>query len=124
MANLDKNKAATWITAHANASSHGKCATYVRQALEAGGLSTAGHPVDAKNYGPFLQMQGFSKVGMQGYFPQKGDVVVIQNHPGGSPSGDIAFYTGTQWVSDYRQSDIMPGSFYRRDNPPMQVYRP
>ena len=82
MANLDKNKAATWITAHANASSHGKCATYVRQALEAGELSTAGHPVDAKNYGPFLQMQGFSKVSMQGYFPQKGDVVVIQNHPG------------------------------------------
>lgn len=124
MANLDKNKAATWIMAHAYGSSHGKCASYVRQALEAGGLSTAGHPVDAKNYGPFLLMHAFHKVSMQGYFPQKGDVVVIQNHPGGTPSGHIAFYTGTQWVSDYRQTDIMPGSFYRRDSPPMQVYRP
>lgn len=124
MANLNKDKAASWITAHASSSSMGICATRVRQALEAGGLSTAGHPVEAKNYGPFLLMSGFSKVSKQGYFPQKGDIVVIQNHPGGSAAGHIAFYTGTQWVSDFRQPDIMPGSAYRRDNPPMQVYRP
>ncbi len=47
---------------------------------------------------------------MQGYFPQKGDIVVIQNHPAANPAGHIAFYTGVQWVSDYRQLDMIPGS--------------
>ncbi len=87
-------------------------------------MNTAGRPRQAKDYGPFLQMSGFSKVSMQGYFPQKGDIVVIQSYPGGNPAGHVAFYTGMQWVSDYRQLDMVPGSLYRKAAPPMQVYRP
>lgn len=124
MGTLNKDKAAAWLMSHAGTASRHECAKYVREALEAGGLNTTGRPTQAKDYGPFLQTSGFSKISTQGYFPQKGDVVVIQNYPVGNPAGHIAFYTGTQWVSDYRQPDMIPGSFYRKAAPPMQVYRP
>jgi hypothetical protein len=62
MARLDKDKASSWLISHAGTASQHRCAHYVRQALEAGGLNTAGHPVDAKDYGSFLQRSGFNKV--------------------------------------------------------------
>ena len=54
----------------------------------------------------------------------QGDVVVIQNYPGGDVNGHIALYDGTRWVSDFKQRDIWAGPGYRANQPPLQVYRP
>jgi hypothetical protein len=43
----------------------GKCAKYVRLALEAAGIVTTGRPSAAGNYGPFLQQKGFNPVSIQ-----------------------------------------------------------
>jgi len=56
----------------------GKCATYVRRALEAGGLTINPHPVFARDYGPALSAAGFGEVPLKDYKPVAGDVVVIQ----------------------------------------------
>lgn len=110
------NKAVDYLVAHAAPSySHdtcGHCARAIRLALEAGGLSTVGHPEDACDYDTFLPKLGFHVVSKQGYVPQKGDIIVLEAVPG-HPHGHIAMYSGSQWVSDFVQSDIWGGSAFR-----------
>ena len=50
---------------------------------------------------------------MNGFHPQKGDVVVIEN---GKHSiwGHIAIYTGNCWISDFKQKTMSP---YRKPVP-------
>jgi LysM repeat protein len=102
----------------------GKCAKYVRLALEAGAGNTKGHPVAAKKYGPTLNQIGFREVDTNQYTPQKGDVVVFDQHTDAKkthPYGHIAGYTGTQWVSDFKQRNMNP---YRgAPNVPYKIYR-
>ncbi len=80
--------------------------------------------MSAKDYGPYLRNNGFSPVPAGGYRPRRGDVVVIQNYPGGNPNGHIAMYDGHQWVSDFTQQDIWAGPGYRQHKPAAQVFRP
>jgi RHS repeat-associated protein len=108
------------------------CAKYVRWALEAGGINTNGHPVSAKNYGPFLQGQGFSNVSPNNYTPQPGDIAVIQPYPGGNQNGHIEGWNGSQWVSSFNQPSypdtpgggVYPGPGYRNAEPDYSIYRP
>jgi type VI secretion system secreted protein VgrG len=112
---LDDNKA-SGPTSH--------CARYVRLALQAGGINTAGAPVPAKDYGPFLLSQGFQAVVFkEDDDPTVGDVVVIQPYKGGSVYGHVAMYNGDSWVSDFEQTDIWSGPGYRKAKPSFQVYR-
>lgn len=114
----------------------GRCARYVREALEAGGLDLSHHPVSAKDYGPTLELNGFGKVrrydgatgtvtpaGATDETSYKGDVIVIQPYEGGDPNGHIAIYDGQQWVSDFKQRDMWAGPGYRKDKPSYAVYR-
>jgi type VI secretion system secreted protein VgrG len=101
-----------------------KCATYVRQALESGGLDMSARPVSAKDYGPYLDGKGFKKQALKDYKPKKGDIVVIQNYKGGDTNGHIAMYDGKQWVSDFKQRDMWGGPGYRKFAPSYEVYRP
>jgi hypothetical protein len=103
---------------------NGQCAQWVRQALNAGGFSDSGHPTYAKDYGSFLTGKGFSDIGGSDSSPQAGDVVVIQNYPGGSVPGHIAMYDGSQWVSDFVQQDFWGGPGYRKYQPSHEFYRP
>lgn len=118
---LDVNSFVIWLDNHAHAHSTHKCAKYVRLGLEAGGLNTNGHPINARSYGPFLQQLGFSQVSPEGYSPETGDVVVIQ--PGPSPAGHIEAWDGNTWVSDFVQNPnhISP---YRGPAPSYTIYRP
>ena len=108
------------------------CAKYVRWALEAGGINTKGHPVPAKNYGPFLEGQGFSKVSPDNYTPQPGDIAVIQPYPEGNQNGHIEGWNGNQWVSSFFQNyypnypggGVYPGKGYRNAEPDYSIYRP
>jgi RHS repeat-associated protein len=87
--------------------SSGQCAQYVRMALEAAGVNTAGHPVAASNYGPFLRSKGFSSVNQNGYSTAVGDIVVF-GRTAQHKDGHIAGYDGSQWVSDFRQNSMNP----------------
>jgi LysM repeat protein len=118
------NKFVNALNNKALSRSVGKCAKYVRLALEAGGGNTKGHPVAAKKYGPTLNQIGFKEVDTNQYTPQKGDVVVFDHHTDAKkahPYGHIAGFTGTQWVSDFKQRNMNP---YRgAPNVPYKIYR-
>jgi hypothetical protein len=113
-------KAVSKLMERVRPGSLGACAKYVRIAIEAGGLSTNGRPISAKNYDTFLPKLGFEKVPMDSIY--KGDIVVIQS-VGGHPHGHIAMWTGSQWVSDFKQNDLFPASAYRRNPPRVNLYR-
>jgi RHS repeat-associated protein len=99
---LDTGAFADTLDNNAMLHSIGKCAKYVRLALQAAGMVTTGHPVAGGNYGPFLQQHGFNPVSMNGYEPQTGDIDVFDTTVQHT-YGHITGYDGNQWVSDYSQ---------------------
>lgn len=121
---LNIEAAVTHLNGAAGDHSSGRCARYVREAIQAGGVTIQPHPRDAKDYGPYLVSSRFAQVAAEGYTPQAGDVVVIQPYTGGSPAGHIAMYNGTQWVSDFTQRDMWSGPGYRTHQPAYVIYRP
>jgi hypothetical protein len=124
---LDKEKFAKTLRKKANAKSKGKCAFYVRIALQSAGVAVGAHPIHAKDYGPTLRRIGFTEIVVENpdtYKFMKGDIVVIQPHPGGSNSGHIAAFDGTQWISDFTQRDFWSGPQYRKHKPSHAFYRP
>ena len=94
--------------------SSGKCAMYVRQFLEAGGLDLTGHPVSAKDYACFLPKIGFTNIANiasraeQTKFTENeavpGDVAVMEH----GTHGHICLWTGKAWVSDFIQRNMWP----------------
>lgn len=119
----DRTRAVAHLDAHAQPHSHGRCAQYVRKAVEAGGVRLA-HHTSAKDYGPSLTAVGFQALaGAPSVGFQTGDVAVIQP-VAGHPHGHIAMYDGTHWVSDFtQQHGLYPGPGYRSAKPAYTVYR-
>lgn len=115
----DPNAAANRAEQRSRSTSQGRCAQYVREAIEAGGIVLSHHR-DAKDYGSSLENAGFSRVSGT---PQKGDVIVIQPAPG-HPHGHMAIYNGSIWISDFMQRNgFYPGPAYRTARPGYQMYR-
>jgi len=124
---FDVEKFASHLRMHAEGQSLGRCARYVRLALEAGGAITAGHPLRAKDWGHILTRNGFRSIAVpdpERFRFQKGDIVVIQPYRGGNPAGHIAGFDGQKWISDFAQRDFWAGPTYRRERPEYAVYRP
>ncbi len=107
--------------------SHYKCAEYVANAIEAGGirLNRDLNPTprnSACGYGEVLQAAGFKPL-PPGTEPQAGDVVVIQPVKA-HPDGHMAMFDGNIWYSDFRQSNGMyPNAVDRIQRPPYTLYR-
>ncbi|MFS2221181.1 hypothetical protein [Pantoea sp. B65] len=117
----DKNKAVEHLRNHAHTGSTGQCAKYVREAIEAGGI-TVHHTHSAKDYGAQLKTAGFTEIA-DSSFLQPGDVAVIQPIPG-HPHGHMAMYDGGIWISDFRQyHGFYPGQSWRSQKPPYIFYR-
>lgn len=134
MPNLNIESAVEKLVSQALPGSAGRCAKFVREAIEAGGIKFITHPVEAKNYGPTLSRAGFKRYVLkdgvlidefvcQGYRPEKGDIVVIPNVKGGSPAGHIAMFSGEDWISDFKQNDIWGGGAYRAAKPVVELFR-
>lgn len=97
---------------HVGAKSSGKCAKYVRLMLEAGGISTDGRPVAAKNYTRFLPTKGFKHIAslwggaeqsnFSSHAAKPGDIAVMDH----GTYGHICMWTGSQWVSDFIQRNM------------------
>jgi RHS repeat-associated protein len=114
------------LDANAKDKSLGKCARYVRMALEAGGADTRNRPMAAKDYGSLLLRNGFVEISSDNYNPLPGDTVVFSPYPGGNPAGHIQGYTGTSgsgWVSDFKQQRFWANRGYEAANS-YKIYRP
>lgn len=105
----DIDKAVSYIETHAESESLSKCATYVRLAIEAGGLKSNIQPRNALNYFGILKQLGFTELQTTTY--EKGDIVVFDGVRG-HQYGHIAMWTGTQWVSDFKQQNIIVNNAY------------
>lgn len=129
----------SYINSHVEPRSLGKCAAYVRRAVEAGGVKIKipppriGNSASACDYGPSFEAVGFKPVySYTGSGPtdtaiipgqQAGDVVIIQPIDG-HPHGHIALFNGTNWVSDFIQlRGFYPGQQYRNVKPAYILYR-
>lgn len=116
----DKKVAVAHLSTHARSASHGKCAEYVRKAVEAGGVRLQRH-TSAKDYGGSLIAAGF--VAQDVSILTAGDVVVIQPVTG-HRHGHVAMYDGTRWISDFKQPNgFYPGESYRKSKPSFVIYR-
>lgn len=94
----------------AHSRSQGRCALYVRKALQAAGYKFTSQP-SAYMYATngTLKSAGFVQISSDNYQPQVGDVVVF-NRTGKHPHGHIQIFDGGQWVSDFRQPKFSPYS--------------
>jgi hypothetical protein len=113
-----------WLDRHALTHSVHKCARFVRQALEAAGISTSDRPSSgaAADYGPYLLRHGANRVEVnESYRPEPGDTAVFEKTEE-HPFGHIEVFDGEQWVSDFRQHGFSP---YRdpATTPGFEVYR-
>lgn len=132
--------AVTHLNNKAKPRSISRCATFVREAIEAGGIKIripaprSGLLASACDYGPSLVEQGFKPIenaelvisnGIYSVSGQTiGDIVVIERIPGKHNDGHIAMYNGQSWVSDFKQAyGIYPGKAYRTAKTPFVLYR-
>jgi hypothetical protein len=120
---MDITAAVRYLDDHASGQSLGRCAEFVRKAVEAGGVTLVRH-LSAKDYGSSLEAVGFvALVGqpINGFLA--GDVAIIQSMAG-HPNGHMTMYDGHIWVSDFRQfHGLYPGPAYRAAKPPYKIYR-
>lgn len=96
--------AAAEASRSALARSIGRCAMYVRKALQAANYKFTPQ-VSAYQYASngTLASAGFVKLDNANYVPQVGDVAVF-NRTAKNPHGHIQIYDGKDWISDFRQS--------------------
>jgi type VI secretion system secreted protein VgrG len=99
-----------------------RCAAFVREALEAGGLSAASRPRRAKDYGPWLLSRGFRPVDKVSYKARVGDVVVFEPVTTDG-DGHIQGWDGQHWISDFVQPSFWPSSRYKGASVAFAVYR-
>lgn len=93
----------------AHGKSIGRCALYVRKALQSAGYEFTPQPSAYQYAHGTLAGAGFTKISSDNYTPQVGDVVVF-NRTSRNPHGHIQIYDGNQWVSDFRQPKFSPYS--------------
>ena len=125
----DVKKAVAHLNSHAENHSLGKCARYVREAVEAGGVTLI-HHISAKDYGrggrkdiSSLERVMFKAQATEPAVFMAGDVAVIQPIPG-HPHGHMTMFNGKIWVSDFRQyHGLYPGKSYRDLKPAFTIYR-
>ena len=112
--------AARYATEHAEKKSVGMCALYVRNAIIAGGipLYVGG---DAWSYKYMLPILNFHQVGKKSE-RDVGDIVVFQPI-GGRKYGHIAIWNGKQWVSDFKQRNLIVHSDYLKAGCEYAIYR-
>lgn len=102
-----------------NSSAH-QCAKYVRIALESAGAKFNNHPVAASDWGHTLTKIGYKQIEPSFDNPMEGDIYIIKK-TNKHRYGHIAGFTGSQWVSDFKQRSY---DVYKENNLTYQYYRP
>ena len=96
-----------------------QCAKYVRIALESAGANFSSHPIAASDWGATLMQIGYKRIEPSFENPQEGDIYIIKS-TNRHRYGHIAGFTGSQWVSDFRQRSH---DVYRDNSVTYQYYR-
>lgn len=106
------SRAINALNANARGKAKHQCAKYVRMAIEAGGISTAGRPVSACKYKGYLPKIGFNFVttlygrSNQASWSQQnakvGDIAVMDH----GVHGHICMWNGSRWISDFYQNNM------------------
>ena len=110
-----------YVTNHAEQHSRRMCAGYVVLAMLYGGCPVDPIVLPAYAYNKILPQMGFDEVSVKGYRPMKGDISVLPRNSK-HPFGHIAVYNGKQWVSDFKQNQMLPSTAYRA-NGKYQIFR-
>lgn len=108
---FDKEKAAAYVTKNVEPRSKTCCAWYVMRALQEGGCPA--YILPAYGYSWLLPRMDFVEVSKENYVPQKGDIIVFPAI-GKHIWGHIQMWNGYQWVSDFRQKNMIPAKAYRK----------
>jgi hypothetical protein len=95
------------------------CARSIRIALESAGARFQNHPVAAADWGGTLQSLGYRKINLSFDKPKKGDIYII-NRTSSHTYGHIAGYSGSGWVSDFKQKGY---AVYKNENVNYTYYR-
>lgn len=103
-------KAIATLRRNATQKSRGKCAYFVRLALNAAGIQGGGHAREYATNGR-LESQGFRRIPNSAP-SMAGDIKVFTAVPG-HPYGHICMYDGTQWISDFVQRSPYVAQAYR-----------
>ncbi|WP_111859287.1 hypothetical protein [Acinetobacter sp. CFCC 10889] len=82
--------------------SSARCARSIRIALQTAGAKFTNHPVAAADWGGTLEEIGYKQIQPAFDNPQEGDIYII-DRTRKHRYGHIAGYTGTEWVSDFKQ---------------------
>lgn len=97
-----------------------KCAKSIRVALESAGAQFKSHPIAASDWGNTLMKIGYRQINPKFDAPKQGDIYIIRR-TSKHTYGHIAGFTGTQWVSDFRQKSY---DVYKESGLTYQYYRP
>ena len=116
----DPELAAEYATQNAESKSVGLCALYVRKAINAGGIALFKSGA-AWRYKYVLPLLNFHQVGKQEE-REVGDIVVFQPI-GGRKFGHIAMWNGKQWVSDFKQRNLIVHSDYTKEGCEYTIFR-
>lgn len=103
-------KAIATLRRNATQRSRGKCAYFVRMALNAAGIQGGGNAKEYATNGR-LESQGFRRIPNSAP-SMAGDIKVFTAVPG-HPYGHICMYDGTQWISDFVQRSPYAAQAYR-----------
>jgi hypothetical protein len=112
----DIEKAVEHLNKKAKSKSIERCALYVRQAINAGGIfGLNGHAMTYYNEKK-LEIAGFTKIGddINSIGLKKGDIVAFAAVKGHS-YGHIAMWNGEQWVSDFKQKSFWVAPQYEKE---------
>ncbi len=116
---LDISKFAEKLVSMSRSTTAHRCAKYVRIALESAGARFSDHPIAASDWGATLTEIGYKQIRPEFDNPQEGDIYII-NRTSRHRYGHIAGFTGSQWVSDYRQRSH---DVYKDPNVTYEYYR-
>lgn len=115
----DKDKTVEYLTEKAETKSRTWCAWYVMRALNAGGCPA--YLLPAYGYSWLLPQMDFVEVSKKkDYTPQKGDIIVFPA-VGKHIWGHIQMWNGKQWVSDFKQINMIPAKAYQKTD--WKIYR-
>jgi hypothetical protein len=116
---IDVDKFTRFLSGITRSTSTKKCARSIRIGLQSAGAKIVNHPVAAADWGKTLQQIGYQKINLSFDQPKKGDIYIIDRNAS-SRYGHIAAYSGSAWVSDYKQRGH---AVYRNPNVKYTYYR-
>ncbi|NWK82441.1 CHAP domain-containing protein [Acinetobacter sp. SwsAc4] len=99
--------------------SSAQCTKSIRIALQTAGAKIAQHPIAASDWGGTLQKIGYKQIEPAFDNPMPGDIYIIHRTKK-HVYGHIAGFTGSQWVSDFKQTSY---DVYKDKNVTYTYYR-